>query len=261
MENSALDDILMEFYPDIKNQESSTLFTGALHIIRNAIIKHLESSNQLSTKNCKELIYSNAVFEELTNEKCPITAQGPIRTDDFKKLYRSQVFSDLDPVSLQRKVWFEITLYLNEHWKSLIDSMLSLKKDSFILCTDANGKHYYEIRPDASWNNGAREGKVGHHQSRVKCPVHVLEFYLSKLHPNCNAFFQKPNLSVKRHKFWYSPNPLCKFRLQNMMSQISIDAKLSRIYTNTAVKTTSALLLQNCFCSPTHNAPTKNTPT
>ena len=75
------------------------------------------------------------------------------------------------------------------------------------------------------------------------CPVASLELYLSKLHPECDAFFQQP-IEHPKANIWYAIQPIGKNKLAHMMSRISTEANLSKRYTNHCIGATVAINLK-----------------
>lgn len=73
-----------------------------------------------------------------------------------------------------------------------------------------------------------------------------LKLYLTKVNPKCSAFFQYPLKNKAKwslnSEVWYENRPMGINSLSKMMSQISMEAKLSRVYTNHSVRATSITL-------------------
>ena len=65
----------------------------------------------------------------------------PINEEDMNKIYESNVFSLNNPVSLQRKVFFDVMLYFCRRGR---ENLRKLIKDDFVLDTTANGVEYVE---------------------------------------------------------------------------------------------------------------------
>ena len=86
------------------------------------------------------------------------------------------------------------------------------------------------------------------------CPITSMQKYLSKLHPDNPALWQKPLHSwPKDHPGpWYSKAPLGKNTLGNMMACISKSAKLSRLYTNHSIRATHITLLDESGVEARH---------
>ena len=77
-----------------------------------------------------------------------------------------------------------------------------------------------------------------------QCLVASLKLYLSKLHPDNNAFFQHPRKTEATWKstdyVWYRNEPICHNHLATLMKIMCKDAKLDTIYTNHSIRATIA---------------------
>jgi len=74
----------------------------------------------------------------------------------------------------------------------------------------------------------------------------ALEFFLTKLNPECDALFQYPKRNWRpSDQVWYENQPLGVNKLSTMMKEISKDGSLSRIYTNHSVRATAITLWAN----------------
>ena len=74
----------------------------------------------------------------------------------------------------------------------------------------------------------------------------ALDFFLSKLNPECAALFQYPKRNWKpSDKVWCENRPLGVNKLSTMMKDISSAAGLSHIYTNHSVRATVITLWAN----------------
>ena len=72
------------------------------------------------------------------------------------------------------------------------------------------------------------------------CPVQSYKKYLSKLHPDCNAFYQQPrqNVPLDDNSPWYENSPLGVNKLNNFMKTMSHIGGLSQMYTNHCMRKT-----------------------
>jgi len=78
----------------------------------------------------------------------------------------------------------------------------------------------------------------------------ALEFFLTKLNPECDALFQYPKRNWRTSdQVWYENRPLCVNKLSTTMKEISKKAGLSRIYTNHSVRATAITLWANAGLS------------
>ena len=78
----------------------------------------------------------------------------------------------------------------------------------------------------------------------------ALEFFLTKLNPECNALFQYPKRNRRpSDQVWYENRPVGVNKLSTTMKEISKDAGLSCIYTNHSVRATAITLWANAGLS------------
>lgn len=81
--------------------------------------------------------------------------------------------------------------------------------------------HDFEISPRIYANN------------TQTCPVSSFELYLSKRNPKSTHFFQLPKCKFQYlEDVWYTKQPTGEKTLNDMMNNLSMDAGLSKIYTN-----------------------------
>ena len=75
-------------------------------------------------------------------------------------------------------------------------------------------------------------------------PVGSFEFYLSRLHPSCQALFQTPNHHFKKAESrWFRNEPLGKNTIAKLMENISSKADLSERYTNHCIRASTITAL------------------
>ena len=76
------------------------------------------------------------------------------------------------------------------------------------------------------------EGIISSIEYDPHCPVRHIKDYLSKLHPSCNALFQRPSKGYRRSGQWYDNMPIGKNTLEKYMKRMSALGNLSKPYTN-----------------------------
>lgn len=135
----------------------------------------------------------------------------PISKEDMEKLYSHRyAFNITTPVGLQNKVFFEIMLYLCRRGR---ENLHSQTKNTFAVKTDSTGREYvFQIvsemdknhRVDSVPNDTTGEGRMYALPGNILCPVASFQLYLSKLHPNCEALWQRPlNSFDETCAIWY----------------------------------------------------------
>ena len=81
----------------------------------------------------------------------------------------------------------------------------------------------------------------------------AMKFYIAKLNPKNDAFFQYPKKQWKYDdEIWYDAKPIGVNKLENMMKSISEASKLSKVYTNHCVRATAITLWSNAGMQNRH---------
>lgn len=172
----------------------------------------------------------------------------PIESDDLSHLYELKVLSNETPITLQRKVYVEISLHFGRRGR---EGLRQLNKESFEIKVDRNKEEYViQSYHEKEKNHKGYEAKKHFEKSPVMystgsplCPVYSLKLYLSKLHPDCKDFFQLPNRNFQRDGIWYRPRPLGVNTLGDMMKNICLEGNLDTIYTNHCIRATTCTAL------------------
>ena len=88
----------------------------------------------------------------------------------------------------------------------MVKALENLRKDSFEFKVDARGVEYVQLHFNEATKNhpggviGTNEpNKCMYATGEELCPVAALGKYLHKLHPKCDALYQRPR-SIKTHK-------------------------------------------------------------
>ena len=165
----------------------------------------------------------------------------PVSPEDMKKLYGGNVFNLNQPKSLQRKIFFDVMLYVCRRGR---ENLRQLKKTDFALKVNKDGE-YVELTKNRRENCEAEEGGFILATGTDHCPVKSFKLYMSFLNPACDSFFQHPKASVSDDYSgpWYDAQGLGINTLGSMMKNISLDAELSHVYTNHCIRTTSVTIL------------------
>ena len=77
---------------------------------------------------------------------------------------------------------------------------------------------------------------------KTDCPVSSLKCYISHLHPDQDAFFQRPSQTT--HGRWYDNVPVGKCSLGSFMKNLSKDAGLAVVYTNHCARASTVTILK-----------------
>lgn len=258
MMDSELNHALMRFYSEVRTRDNRQFTRHTLANYRASLNRYLLAlpgrhewqtllrNSEFSTSN--DLLDQRNV-EERQREKS--LKSIPLSVDDRDKLLTSDATAVIHPVALQRKVWLDLVLHFGLKGNQ---AMWLLTKDSFLLQTDSHGLRYYSLDYDAEIGKAATYTQMRdwHWTSRMYevpqspyCPVSSMNWYLSKLCESESQLFQRPLDMVgmwSMMKAWYQ-RPLGLQAITRMMSDISRDASLSCVYTNTSIKSTINELL------------------
>ena len=137
------------------------------------------------------------------------------------------------------------------------ENLRELQKDSYSFGEGSSGRRYVFKRKDELTKNRredseAQEGGLMFElRGNPKCPVQSFEKYLSKLNPDCHYLFQRPKKEPK-NSIWYDKQCIGKTTRGAKMKEISLRAKLSKIYTNHSVRATSVTILDECGFEARH---------
>ena len=189
-------------------------------------------------KNLKQLGQQN------TKHKPAIT------TTDLKKPRVHPVISPTTPRGLLRNVWFHTTLYWCRRGR---EGQRNLTPSSFTFAVDENSRAYVTMTQDELSKNHPggfddtesyeKDGKLYRATDDLTDGYNALELYISKLNPQCSAFFQFPKRKWSPNdSVWYENRSLGVNKLAVMMRDISEEAQLSTIYTNHSVRATAITL-------------------
>lgn len=135
----------------------------ALQNIRYGLKRYLKEKSGIDIISDPDFHGSNEVFKAVSTDLKRrglgnIVHHPPISENDLKKLYsgNTPVFDTATPYGLQKKVWFEIMLYLCRRGRENIRSMT---KDTFRIGKDDTGRQYvYQFIDELDKNHRADTG-------------------------------------------------------------------------------------------------------
>ena len=163
----------------------------------------------------------------------------------MRKFYSSGALSNMNPKSLQQKIFVELALHFGRRGK---EGWRKLTKGSFEKKTDAAGREYVTLRYnefDKNHRNAEVKGQFMFARNEdPNCPVKSFDLYVSRLNPSCDAFLQRPLTTFKDRDVWYANAPLGVHTISNMLKNISKEAGSSTMYTNHSLKASTATVLK-----------------
>ena len=178
----------------------------------------------------------------------------PISKTDMELLYSSGVFSIANPVSLLKKVFFEVVLYLCRRG---IENLRKINIDDFEVKKFSDGTRYIvytkdELKKNLRVNDEYLEGGYIVENGDENCPLKSFLLYVNKLNPSLKCFFQRPKRSIPSDGPWFDNMVLGEKSLEGMMKKISKEANLSHIYTNHCIRATCITLLDRAGVEARH---------
>lgn len=262
LSSDSLCQLLRTFYAEVRNAKGEEYHIQSLVCVRAGINRYLNSppfSRAINIMHDPSFIAANNVFLGIIKRKrreAKHTAErhGAITREDLIKLRSSPIFGVTEPTTLLNKVWFEVQLHLARRGR---EGLRVLPPDAFAIVTDEDGHEYATPTYEASKNqNGSSErskaslrGRMYAQPKSPSCPVAALKLYISKMPPGAPCFYLQPRkLSAHqavREKVWYTVRPLGKNALGNFMKNLSVQACLSKMYTNHCIRTTTVQLLSD----------------
>lgn len=246
---------LREFYASARSVDGKPYSRSSLTNIRSGLNRFLTSpphNRQLNVMHDRAFQSANQVYvgviRKLRQDGLDKTKhKNAVTAGDMQLIRESGVLATDNPVGLQRKVYMEISLHFCRRGR---EGLRELRKDSFIVKSDENGREYVTLGYNEIEKN--HQG-VNKHDIRDEprmysfdgdaCPVASFKDYIEKLHPSCNAFYQRPNLSFAKSGQWYCNMAIGKNLLAGMMKNISEAAGTSKKYTNHCLRVTAVSVL------------------
>ena len=143
-----------------------------------------------------------------------IVHKSALTQADFKKLYSCGILDTNNPVTLQNKVFVEVNLHFCRRGR---EGLRELNKDSFVKKSDSNGRTYITLGfNELEKNHQGFDKRDYQEEPRMyehggdQCPVKSFDLYVSKLHPECRAFFQRPSEKFSGKETWFVNCPVGK---------------------------------------------------
>ena len=243
MQSDQLDEFLSNFYANVRKADGSLYSKNALLTFRYGLQKHFLTRGYDIVNNKQTFASSNAMFSAVIAQlklegKDSVQHKQPLTFEDLEALYVSHQLDTSHPEGLQNKVFVDVMIYLCKCGR---DNLREMNRRDFQISRDSEGKRYVSMSDKSSRNhqghksNGKRQKKRMYEMPGFRqCPVSSFEKYLSKLHPDCDFFWQAPNKQFDVHKnySWYLNTPLGKNTLGQKMNKLSTEVGLSNVYTN-----------------------------
>lgn len=201
---------------------------------------------------------ANKVFVGVlrTNKSNGLDVRKPkvaISKADVEKVYDDYFLPGLaneDTEVLQHKVFFDLVYFMGRRAK---EGLRQLQKNWFVINTDAEGHEYVQIvvnettKKNQGDNLSTARTLVHDDQNLMfalpgndRCPVKSFKLYVDLLNEKINDFFQRPSYNKKK----YDAMAVGVQTLGKMMAVISVNANLSRRYTNHEIRKTTGTAMK-----------------
>lgn len=250
---------LRRFYAEAKNKSRESYSKSSLLGFRHSFERYLNASPlsrgfKLSSdprfKRSNEMLNAQIVRLKRQGEE-NVTHKPAIESEDLMKLKTLPTIALSNPLAFLRNVWFQVVLVFCQRGR---EGQRQLKKTRFKFEVDASGRRFVTMAHDEAKKNypgGVSDVPSSEKLARIyETPEEndgykALKFYMAKLNPQCDAFFQYPRKNSKWNyddEVWFDARPIGGNKLNGMMKIISEEAKLSKMYTNHRVRATAITL-------------------
>ena len=271
MSPSELNKCLQKFYLSARKRDGSFYNKKSLTAIRAALDRHLRSppfSKPFSIIGDSQFNDANISLSNFlktlskSGQIAPTMHKQPLTKEIVAKLYEEGELVDTDslqPHKLQQTAWFFfISLFLGKRGR---ENQQLLKKHMLVSRETPSGEKYLEMSRErgavlATKNHqGGLEdkedesnGKIFERPGSKRCPVKLIEKYLSHLNPECSSLFQKPRNPCKsfnpaKDAVWYCSTPLGHNTLDNMLRFMITRAGIIPHLTNHLIRATTVTVL------------------
>ena len=243
-----LDKYLTRFYAELRKKDGSHYSRSSIHSIRYGLQQHFNKTHGIDIITDEQCKASNEMFGAVLVQlkqigKGSVLHKQPLSNDDFLKLYASDVLNTSTPAGLQNKVFVDVMVQLCNRGR---ENLREMSRHDFVIATDSTGLRYVRMKDKKTKNHRGDIGDENSQQGRMygtpgypRCPVSSFEKYVSKLHQDCTAFWQKPDTCFTESSTkWYCNAPVGKNILYEKMKVLSKAAGLSTIYTNHCLRAT-----------------------
>lgn len=239
--------VLKSFYAEARKSDGTSYSKGSLNCLRFGLNRHFKAVQGTDIINDSGFTEANGVFlakcVDLKRQGLAKVEHKPaILEHDIRKLYECGVFDSDDPRTLQNKVFFEIMLFFCRRGRQ---NLRELKITDFLFGRDEKGTRYVcqageELPINKREDDEEHEDRIMYEKPGPFCPVGSLELYITHLNPENHFLFQKPkkNVRIGVDDICYVNMAVGARMLGDKMKAISLEAELSKIYTNHSIRAT-----------------------
>ena len=275
MKIEEMNNYLSKFYLSARRQDGSYCKKTSLLSIRAALDRHLRSP---PFNNCKKVsicdtVQFNEANKALNSYLKHLASSGkiagtvhktPLTAETVQKLFEAGELASAEtrnPRLLLQTTWFYISLYFGKRGR---ENQSAMKKSMLRLAVTPSGEEYFELNKDEPGavlstknHTGGLDGTEDHADGKIfaspyssRCPLQTVKAYLSHLHPEVDALFQRPkDISLRfdpeKDKIWFERKVLGHNSLENMMRNMTERAGILPYYTNHSLRATTVTVLSS----------------
>ncbi|XP_052068538.1 uncharacterized protein LOC127707827 isoform X2 [Mytilus californianus] len=264
--NNNLKHFYAEFKPKYQEKRASRMpekYASVYHRntfinVRSALNRHLKDlQRNIDIVRDKEFRNSNNMLDSTLKMMTksglsrPTQHKDIIEMDDLKKIRDYIYQKSCTPVILRLRVWYFLSIHFVSRGLKFHQQLL---KDSFDFLKDTNGDEYVVINHKTQQKNvhGGETSETGPVNERMyaihghkSCPVAALRLFIKKTAPEAKTLFNRcvkdniVNLDFESVNVWYTAQSLSSRFFSNFMSDISRNAKCSKLYTAQSLRATA----------------------
>lgn len=250
-DKTALVLILKEFFASVRRQDGEDFrVTGILTIYHSVcrILKNLHNIDlkaDLEFQSVREML--DCVKQNLKKQgKGSIQHTDVINGDDLVKIGD---IAPSTPTLLQLKVWFSIQIHFA---RRAMENSHDLMKEDVIIEDDRQGRMFVKLTDKLTKNHRGNSTTASYGGTMIStgdenCPVSVIKFYMSHLCPANEYFWQRPKAKFSQQSPSFCDQKVGINKISNFMKDLSAAGKLSKMYTNHAVRATAISILGETF--------------
>lgn len=243
--------LLERFYLSCRTKTGEDYKATTMRTLRQNLRRCIKESHKYDILEDIEFDTSNTIFK---NKMKSLKAHGKGTTEHHPDISESDLkkivahLSIDDPGELQLLAWFYIQLYFCRRG---LENLADLQKDHYEIKI-INGRSCITQKTDELTKNHRENdvhrvsGAIVVQQNHDKCPVQVLEKYLSKLSKDSPYLWQLPVKFLIDNTTWYNRKSGVR-TIKNFMKTISQKCQLSTMYTNHCVRATTCTLLGEIY--------------
>ena len=262
IESAELAKHLRKFYAEVKTKDGNMMSPSGLRGLRAALHRTITSpplARDINILSDREFNQANKMLDAICKTYVQKANVKPkhhpsIENGDLRRISQYINSYKSSPETLLHCFWFLLCYNFarrgGEGWREL-------SKESFGVAKDDQGKQYLFLKhtEKKNWQGGSSSKAWDYSDIRAYGInvegvslniVEAFQFYISKLHPECSALFQKPKYKkwgMSEDSVWFDNVPLGINKINVIMKTISESAHLSKTYTNHSVRATAITVM------------------